>query len=525
MNRDHAARGTSPVGEASLDINLGHIVPASPQADEPFCTLVLGDFSGHRNAAEGASPDASERARRPVLVDRDNFDDVLARFAPELRLSLDETGPEVVLRFQELEDFHPDRLYERLPLFRALRDLRKRLANPATFRAAARELWGEQPGEQPSATPEPSTAEDAPPAPGPVFSGGSLLDQIVGESPAAAPERPRDGLAEYIRRIVAPHALQNADPRQPEALAQLDAVISAQMRRLLHHPDFQALEALWRGVFFLVRRVETDEQLRLYLLDLSRQELAADLAPEHELQDTMLYRLLVESAAGTLGGTPWSLLIGHYTFGPRPEELRQLRRIGRLALVAGAPWIAAADARLIGCPTSFGEAPDPEQWNLPPGAEWEELRRSPEAAAIGLVLPRFLLRLPYGEEAEPCEHFEFEEMETPAVHEQYLWGNPALACALLLAQSFAAAGWSLRPGMHLDLGNLPLHLVREDAEVRAQPCAEALMRERAALQILEAGVMPLASMKDRDAVRLVRFQSIAHPLSALAGRWAAARAG
>jgi type VI secretion system protein ImpC len=509
MPVDHPRGATGSLGEATLDVTLGHVVSAAPRPEEPFRVAVLGNFRGRGERDVDATSTLLQRS--PVAVDRDNFDEVLAHFAPELTISLSETGPELSIRFQELDDFHPDRLFENLPLFRSLRETRRRLSDPATFREAARELWG-PPHHPPTAAPPADTA--------PPVEAGGLLDRILGEPQqmAPAPASRQDDLADYIRRVVAPHRIPGADPRQPEALAQFDTAISGQMRAVLHHPDFQALEALWRGVLFVVRRVETDTRLRFYLLDVSRSELAADLETDRELEQTALYRLLVESAAETLGGTPWALLIGNEAFGPRPAELRRLQRLGRLARRAGGPWIGAADPLLVGCP-GFGEAAEPDLWTAPGSEEWDELRRSPDAAWLGLVLPRFLLRLPYGEHGEPCDSFRFEEADTGFGHERYLWGNPALACALLLAQSFSAAGWTMRPGAHVEIDRLPLHLVRYEGGIEAKPCAEAWMTERAATRILECGVMPLASIKDMDAVKLIRFQSVASPPAALAGRW------
>jgi type VI secretion system protein ImpC len=202
------------------------------------------------------------------------------------------------------------------------------------------------------------------------------------------------------------------------------------------------------------------------------------------------------------------------SFGPQGEELDALRRMAELGRAVGAPVLAAARAALVGCPAPGA---DPTEWS-PPAAAWEALRREPAARFLGLAFPRFLLRLPYGADAEECERFRFEE--SPG-HEEYLWGNPAIVCALLLARSFSAAGWDMRPGMVRDLEGLPLHLVRADGDTSVLPCAEAWMSERAADRLLDDGVMPLASMKDRDAVHLVRFQSIASPPAALAGRWSA----
>jgi type VI secretion system protein ImpC len=110
-------------------------------------------------------------------------------------------------------------------------------------------------------------------------------------------------------------------------------------------------------------------------------------------------------------------------------------------------------------------------------------------------------------------------MPEESEHDDYLWGNPAFVCALLLAQSFSESGWELRPGQRAELDRLPVHVYRLDGDSEVKPCAEALMTTHTADRIMESGFMPLASMKGQDEVRLVRFQSIAHPLKALAGRW------
>lgn len=136
-----------------------------------------------------------------------------------------------------------------------------------------------------------------------------------------------------------------------------------------------------------------------------------------------------------------------------------------------------------------------------------------------MALPRFLLRLPYGKKTDPIESFDFEEMPEAPAHEDYLWGNPAFAWAVLLAQSFREYGWEMRPGLHAQIDGLPLHVYEHDGESELKPCAEALLTEEAAAHVLDNGPMPLVSLKGRDAAQLVRFQSIAEPLRSLAGRW------
>jgi type VI secretion system protein ImpC len=261
----------------------------------------------------------------------------------------------------------------------------------------------------------------------------------------------------------------------------------------------------------------------LHLLDVSQEELAADLLAMSDLRQCGTYRLLVEKTASTPGAEPWALLAGNFVFGPKREDAELLRRIAKIARAAGAVFLAEASPALLGC-ESLATTPNSRDWgevfpDESAASAWNSLRHAPESANAGLALPRVLLRLPYGKDTDPIEAFPFEEMPDAPAHEHYLWGNPAFACALLLAQSFDEDGWQMRPGRHVEIDRLPLHVIKVDGQNETQPCAEALITEHIAEIILEKGLMPLASMKDQDEVRVVRFQSIAEPLQSLAGPW------
>ena len=280
------------------------------------------------------------------------------------------------------------------------------------------------------------------------------------------------------------------------------------------------LEAAWRAVFLLVRQLETGSQLKLYLIDISKDELAADLRSARDLRHTETYRLLVEQSVETAGAEPWSILVGNYRFGPENEDAGLLSQLAQIAGRAGAPLLAEASSRLLGC-ASLASTPQPRDWESPQQLSrgWAELRRRPEAAFVGLALPRFLLRLPYGRKTSSLESFNFEEFAEAPAHEDYLWGNPAFAVGLVLAQSFTEAAWEMRPGTVTELQNLPLHVDRSNGESESKPCAEVLLTEDAVERLLEEGLLPLVSFKNRDHVRIGRFQSIADPPHALAGRW------
>jgi type VI secretion system protein ImpC len=498
-----------------------------PDPQTPFRILILGDLSGrgNRGVLEDGRPPGDWRVRE---VDRDNIDEVLARLRPEIQLPFAGADlPHISIRFRELDDFHPDKIYARLEVFESLREARTKIKDPQFSAAIAAAITGEtkpktekKPKEQTA-----GSAESHPELSG--LGGGSLLDQVLD---ASADRKPVTGGSpatsdwiRFLQDIVRPYLVPDVEPQIEQLTAGIDEGISSLMRRILHHPDFQALEAAWRGVDFLVRGLETDEHLKLYVLDISQDELAADLTATDELRNSRLYKLLVEQAVEIPGAEPWALVAGNFTFDRSVAHAELLGRMAKVAQAAGAPFIAAAHPRLLGC-DNLQETPDPDDWNTEIAGDdqqaWQALRGIPEAAYLGLVLPRFLLRLPYGSETDPTERFEFKEFSAAPIHEQYLWGNPSFACAFLLGKPFSDYGWDLRPGILQDIGSLPLHVYEEDGETRLKPCAEVLLTEHAAEVILANGIMPLLSFRDQDMIRLARFQSLADPPAVLAGRWA-----
>jgi type VI secretion system protein ImpC len=415
----------------------------------PFRILLAGDFSG-RSWRED-----SPCSFTPILIDRDNFDEVFE----DLRVSLNLHRQK--LSFREIEDFHPDRIWAAVPAFQDLDHLLDQADTPA-----------------PGGTTAPR---------GSAASAG-LLDQIVdeqGEVPRTRVSAEDAGdLPSFIRRILAGHVTPREDPTVQERASRRRALDTEVMRGVLHDPRFQAIEAAWRALGMLIRGLDTDGNLKLYILDLTLPELV-----EH--RDAIREELEKKDS--------WGLIAGNYSFGQTELDAQVLRRIGAMASALHAPFLAEAE---------------------PPGEKaidqaWIELRHSPEARWIGLALPRFLLRLPYGRSTIPIETFPFEEMPE-SNHAAYLWGNPAFFCAYLLGHSFLSSGWE-PSRIHRRVDGLPMHMYQEDGQQVAKPCAEVLMSERNAWKLLDAGFMPLASLKEQDAALIVRFQSIAQPPTPLPG--------
>ena len=498
----------SSFGAVNLDVHPGaDPSPAVLDPETPFRILLLGDFSGR--AARAAK---TSTGWKPVEIDRDNFEEVLARTDPGF----------AGMRFRELDDFHPDRIYGQNKLFQEIRAVRRKLEEPATLAeaAAAIRAWT---GEQ---TPPAATVRTAPPAepqrpPLPdAASGVSLLDSMVeaAEPTAPPPVTRRSDLQRFVERVVAPYAVPGENPELSRLRPLVDAEAGARMRAVLHHSTFQALEAAWRAVFHLVQAIETGSQLKLYLLDVSKAELAADLSSADDLRQSRAWRILVEETVGT-GGDAWSVVAGNYSFARTEGDAQMLGRLARIMNFAGAPFLGEADPG-SGSGNSSGHSSGNSGAETDDGERhWERLRRLPEACRIGLAMPRFLLRLPYGKKTDPVESFDFEEMPGVPDHPQYLWGNPAFACVQLLAEAFANDAWEMRAGACAEIDGLPLHVYEAEGEKQVKPCAEVLLTDREIDWILDQGYMALASIRDRDAVRLVRFQSIAKPLARLSGRW------
>lgn len=513
---------SQPISFGELDINLVASLEETrrvPAEETPFRMLVMGDFSGRTNRVSGkqAKSPTAFRSVKPIRVDRDSIDAVLNRLEVAIELPLlGDNAPSLGISFSELDDFHPDALYQRLEVFKAFKQTRQSLDSPSGLAAYIDQLRG-APLSEDSTEPEDDAVSQTT---------GGLLDQIIeqsqstGQKPAAIPTKSKWG--SFLNDIVKPHLVAKADPRQEEMVDAVDAAVSEVMRKILHHEDFQAVEAAWRGLSFLVSRLETDSRLQLYVLDVTQEELAADLFGSENLRRTALYKLLVEQAIETAGGQPWAVVAGKYTFEKTTEHISLLGRMAKVVGAAGISFIAGAGDRFL-CARTLAETPDPDQWHPRKDQEaddnWQSLRQMAEAQNVGLCLPRFLLRLPYGKNTDPIDSFTFEEVVSPPAHADYLWGNPCLALLLLLGQSFSTEGWQKLPGSLLEIGSLPLHIYKEAGESHVQPCAETMLSQRAAENILDQGLMPLLSFLNRDMARLGRFQSIADPVARLLGPW------
>jgi type VI secretion system protein ImpC len=489
-----------------------------PASDAPLRIVVMGDFSGRLNRShEGPA------SLKPAFVDRDNFDETIARFGVRLEgIVASSQGESTSISFSRLDDFTPDELYERVDLFAELRALRRQLSNPATFDEAAQKVrsWGA--AVEPGSSQSESTAEPNAPSP---FSVEGLFDDALEATQSRSDEQRSRGpldFAAMIREIAEPYSLPTAPADQAQLIACVDRATGELMRGILHHPYFQSIEAAWRSLFFLVRRLPTDPSLKIYALDVTKRELAAQLGSADDLSETPLYKTLVEETVHTSGAAPWGLLVGNYTFDFGPADAELLGRLAKIAHAAGAPLISGAGSRHFNC-ESLSATPDPRQWKATPSAEATEafaaLAELPESESLALVAPRLLMRLPYGSSTNPIESFSFDELPDGGRHEEYLWGCGAFACASAIGQGFAQDGWSLDASEFLELDDLPLHVYDDEGQSECYPCAECFLTDRAVDEIRSHRIITLISHRQSDRVRISEIRSYRAGKPALAGRW------
>lgn len=510
--------GQLPLG--NVDVELGTLTSFKPRKAKdnmPFSIVLLADFSG-RSSRGLCDSGPSIKVRRRISVDVDNLDNLPMRLDAQIHIPLgSKDGPRIILRFNEIGDFHPDKIFGRFEVFQKLKTTRKLLQDPVTFPEAASQVqsWVTR---QQQAVPEDEPAKSSPDQ---KETDVETIERLLGkktnrESPAVSGDK--FDIESLIHEIVKPYIVPTPDLRQAELVAQVDQAISGHMRAILHYPDFQQLEASWRMLQYLVCQIETDETLKLYLIDVSKAELAADLTSTDQIHSTGAYHLLAEQSEDE----PYAVILSDYVFDQTAYDIELLRRLSLVAQAAGTPLLAAADLHFAGC-SSLAATPNPDDWRWQPNASviplWQQLRHAPEAAYIGLVLPRFLLRLPYGKDTDPVEQFDFEEFSPFAGHEQYLWGNSVALCACLLAGAFREFGWSLTNGLRCDIAGIPMHVYQSDGDKHVTPCAETILTERAMETLISRGLMPVLSIKGRDVVRIPRFQSIVDPPAPLAGPW------
>jgi type VI secretion system protein ImpC len=373
--------------------------------------------------------------------------------------------------------------------------------------------------------PEPEEIKAASPAPTPVEAAKqepSLLDSIL-ESFTREPQQrevAKDIIAEFAQQVLEGAMVFTKDTESmiKARIAQLDALISAQLNAVMHAPEFQKLEATWRGLHYLVDQTETGTSLKIKALNVSKKDLLKDLERASEFDQSATFKKIYEEEYGVFGGAPFGLLIGDYQFGNHPQDLSLLEKISNVAAASHAPFIAAADSTAFNL-DSFTQLGDPRDlakiFDSVEYTRWKSFRESEDSRYVGLCMPRVLMRLPFGSANVPVESFNYEEDVDGKHHEKYLWGNPAYAFATRVTDAFAKHGWctAIRgvEGGGLVEG-LPTHTFRTDEGDVALKCpTEIAITDRREKELADLGFIPLVHCKGRDFAAFFSLQSANKP--------------
>jgi predicted component of type VI protein secretion system len=484
-------------GNIEMTFNFGTLEAPPRTGDgstkKRFRIALLGDFSGR--SAKGEVEIGEDLARRrPIKFDIDTVEKVIAGFGTTLVLPIGKKGAGIEVELSNLDALHPDELYENVEMFEGLVALRRRLSSASTSKGTVTELreWGKEFG-QPVNPPSRRSGGNAVPADRKLTDFQKL---IGGKAKRQAEASPAD---ELISRVVGPYIQKLPGNDVSEMQEAVDEALSGAMRLVLHHPEFQSLESQWRTLDLIARSVETDQTLDIVLYDISAEELAADLAAVEDLTTSGFCELLRESTPDGRG--PFSAVCALYTFEETPPHAEILGRIAKVAAHNNVAFFAAISP-------GFMETPADERHELV-AKSWDAMRALPEAAYVGLVTPRFLLRRPYGAKTEPIYEFEFEEFTESEGLSGMLWANPVALVTILLAKSWRKNGASLGLGSIMSLGEIPYIFVNDKyGDQVALPCTERMLTQTKAQAVQTRGFMPVIAVKGRDEVRLGNFNAL-----------------
>lgn len=383
-----------------------------------------------------------------------------------------------------------------------------------------------QPAPAPETTAEPAAETTAPPAAETAAqraAGAGLLDQILEVSRAKDAEQrayQSDLIAQFVEDVMSGEMTVSANTEAMinARIAELDRLLSDQLNAIMHHEDFQQLEASWRGLNYLVQQSETGTMLQIRVLNASKKDLLRDMERASEFDQSALFKAVYTAEYDQFGGTPYGALLGDYEFGKHPQDLALLKRVSNIAAAAHAPFIAASSPEMFGI-ESFTELPDfrdlAEIFRTRDYDKWAAFRESEDSRYVGLCLPHILLRLPYGPETVPVDAFQYREDVTGKEHNKYLWGNAAFAMGARLTDAFARFGWcaSIRGVENGGLvSDLPVHtFMTDDGEIAAKCPAEVLISERREKELADLGFIALTHCKNTDYAAFFSAQSCQKP--------------
>jgi len=351
--------------------------------------------------------------------------------------------------------------------------------------------------------------------------GQSLLDEIV----LATRMKPTDegyaitrqGVQAFIDELLKPgRELRVTQAAVDEMIAGIDQKLSAQMDMILHNETFQRLESAWRSTKYLVDKTDFRENIKIELMNVSKEDLLDDFSDAPEITKSGLYKIAYTSEYGQFGGKPYGLIVGNYEFGPGAQDIRLLQYLAGVSNMSHAPFVAAAGSSFFGL-EDFSGLPNIKDLKsileMPQYTKWQSFRESEDARNIGLVLPHFLLRLPYGPDSQPVKNFVYKEDVTDG-NKNFLWGNAAFAFASRISDSFAKYRWCaniIGPQGGGAVEDLPVYQYEAMGDLQTKIPTEILISERREFELAEEGFIALTMRKGSDNAAFFSANSVQKP--------------
>lgn len=333
----------------------------------------------------------------------------------------------------------------------------------------------------------------------------SVISEIMAESRLEEGTEEYETVAEGVRGLLSFLIRTESTvvdvPACDLLIAAFTKKMSLQIDAIMHHERFQELESAWRGLKFVVDRVQFRENIRVEMLNVSKRDLIEDFQDSPEIPKSGMFRIVYSAEFGQFGGRPYGFIVGNYTFGPNPQDIGLLGDCGAVATMSHAPFVAAASPKFFGL-DNFLRLPHLNELHAlfagPQYTKWQSFREGEDSRYVGLLLPRFLLRLPYGPSTNRVKAFEYEE-DVVGNHEAYLWGNAAFALATRVAESFARYRWCphiIGPSSGGTVEGLPLHQYEAMGHIQTKIPTEIMVSERREYEIAQEGFIPFTYRPD-----------------------------
>jgi type VI secretion system protein ImpC len=495
-----------PRVQITYDVEIG---TAIEQKELPFLMGILADLSGKSKISKNRL-----KARKFIEIDRDNIDEIMFAIQPRAAISVNNTLTatkgllNLDLVFSCMDDFHPVSVVKQVKPLAELYEARVNL-NDLLGKMDGNEDLYDRLGEIIS---DPKVREDVKKdiSAKPDGKTGEALEKVMSEGKLIRDESQREFastlIGEFINQITNEKVLENdAVAFISKRIQAIDESISSQLNEILHHPDFQKLEGSWRGLHYLVMNTETSHLLKLRVLNVSKQEILDDLERAVEFDQSQLFKKVYEEEYGTFGGTPYSCLVGDFEFGRHPQDITLLEDLSHIAASAHAPFITAAHPAMFDLDsyTDLGVPRDMSKiFENTELVKWRSFRDSEDSRYVALVLPRILLRLPYGAETLPITGFNFEEDVDGQTNGKFCWGNAAYALAQKITQASALYSWTAAirgvEGGGL-VEDLPAYTFKTtDGDIALKCPTEVSITDRREKELSDLGFISLCHSKGTD---------------------------